>query len=206
VHDVGTEEGTLDVAAFAADEAFIESDSYHGRPLVPVGEVEKHYPPESHAMLTVIGYKRMRDRRSMFERARTLGYDLVNYISKYAIVYEPVEMGQNNIIFGGTYIGPNGCIGDNNVIRPNVYVGHDVKMEDHVFLGPGCTIGGNCFLGSLSYVGIGATVVDGIALAQETLVGAGGVLLQNSERYGTYVGVPARKITEHEQTGIEISK
>jgi acetyltransferase-like isoleucine patch superfamily enzyme len=44
-------------------------------------------------------------------------------------------------------------------------------------------------------VGIGATVSNGLTVCGDCMIGAGAVVVKNIDAPGTYVGVPARRMT-----------
>lgn len=46
------------------------------------------------------------------------------------------------------------------------------------------------------WMGAGVRVLDGVKVAKGTVVAAGAVLTKNTEAFGVYAGVPARKISE----------
>jgi UDP-N-acetylbacillosamine N-acetyltransferase len=190
------------IAAYTADRAYLNCDQFLGSPLIPFETIADAFPSDQYDMLVAIGYKRMRDRALLIKRAREKGYTLINWISKRALINQPCEMGVNNIIDGGIYIGAETKLGDNNVIRPNAYFGHETQMGNHNYIAPGVNIGGGCRIGNLCYIGIGATVIDQRNLADETLIGAGALMLHHSEPFSKYLGVPARKSGTHEKTGI----
>ncbi len=190
------------IAAYTADHAYLNSDQFLGSPLIPFETVLDAFPPDQYDMLVAIGYKQMRERALLFERAKLKGYTLINWISRRAIINMPFELGTNNIINGGVYIGPGAVLGDGNVLRPNIYLGHRTQMGCHNYIAPGVNIGGGCEIGNLCYIGIGATVIDQRKLADETLIGAGALMLHHSESCSKYLGVPARKFGSHEETGI----
>ncbi|OGW53952.1 MAG: hypothetical protein A2Y81_03175 [Nitrospirae bacterium RBG_13_43_8] len=202
IHQNITDQGGLEIVAFTADRKFVTEQTFRGLPLVDFEEVEKIYPPDEFTMLVVIAFWRMRNREVMFNKAKSKGYSLENFIGSGVIVPSDLIMGENNIINEGVILGPFGRLGDNNMIRPNTYIGHNFKIHSHCYVAPGCNIGGGCEIKSLSFVGIGSTLRDRITLERETLIGAGSLVLQNTEPWSKYVGSPARKMGEHAETGI----
>jgi len=192
----------FNIAAYSADEEYIQEEQFLGKPLVPFGKVQDLFPPKDFAMLLLIGYKRMRDRATMFSKAKVKGYSLANCIAGNVNYFDDLILGENNIIFSGTYIGVGTAIGNNNVIRPNVYIGHNVSMGDHCYISPGCNIGGSCVLEDMSFLGLGSTITDGRTIARENLVGAGSLILKDTEPFGKYLGSPAVKKGSHSEKGI----
>ena len=51
-----------------------------------------------------------------------------------------------------------------------------------------------CRIGNDVWIGDEVTILGGINIADGTVIGAGAVVTKNTEPYGIYVGVPARKI------------
>ena len=192
------------VCAVAADAAFIRSPDFRGLPLVPLADVPARFPAADHAMLVAVGYRRMRSRRDMFERARALGYRLVNYVARGARVSPGLRMGENTIIFDSAHLDPMVRLGSNVIVRPMAYVGHDVVIEDHCFIAPGATIGGGCRVGRLSFIGLGATVTTAATVAEECLVGAATLVLKATDPCGLYVGQPARRVRDLAESGVVI--
>ncbi len=202
IHQNIIDQGGLEIIAFTADREFIKDRTLRGLPVVDFEEVEKSYPPGEFSMLVVIAFWRMRNREFMFNKAKSKGYILENFIGSGVSLPSNVVMGENNIINEGVTLGPAGQLGDNNMIRPNSYIGHNFKIHSHCYIAPGCTIGGGSEIKSLSFIGIGATVVDSITIERETLIGAGSLVLKNTDPWSQYFGSPAKKLGEHAETGI----
>lgn len=194
----------IEIAGFAADDEYVNSDTYKGYPLVCFRDVQDAYPPSDFDMLALFGHKCMRDREMKFLAAKDKGYRLINYIDDTAFVSASVTIGENNVIFGQTYIGLSGKMGDNNVIRPNTYVGHDFKISNHIYIAPGCNIAGYCTIKDFCFIGIGSVITSRVTLEDETLLCAGSLLLKDTEKYSKYLGSPAKKVGEHEAEGIKV--
>lgn len=192
----------FNIVSYTADEKFIHGNEFLGKPLVPFETVENIFPPRQYSMLLLIGYKRMRDREKMFLRAKKKGYCLPNCIAGNVNYFDDLIMGENNIIFSGTYICAETVIGNNNIIRPNVFLGHNLTMGDHCYISPGCNIGGYCQLEDMSFIGQGTNATNGIRISRENLIGAGSLLLKDTEPYGKYIGSPAVLKGKHEEEGI----
>jgi UDP-N-acetylbacillosamine N-acetyltransferase len=206
VYTMACHEQTLSVAAFTADAEYCTGDTFMDLPLVDFNSVESAYPPDEYNMLAIIGYRNMRNRKGMFEKVKTRGYSMPNVIGRQVNCTGDPVIGENNLIFSGTYLGLFGSIGDNNIIRPNTYLGHNTVIGSHNYIAPGCNIGGNCAVGDLCFIGIGATVIDGIRIGDETQLGPASLTLKDTEPCSFYAGNPAKKIREHRDTGIIIER
>jgi sugar O-acyltransferase (sialic acid O-acetyltransferase NeuD family) len=187
----------------AADRAGAPA-AFAGLPLVAFEEIAERFPPATHDMLVLIGYKRMRERAAMFARAKERGYRLANLISPSSQVAEDVELGENVIIGDFVFIGSDVRLGNQVIIRPSSHIGHHTRIDDHAFIAPGCMIASACRIGELSYLGIGVTVIEKVTLGRETLAAAGSVVCGDVAPHSQVLGNPAAKVGEHPETGIMI--
>lgn len=189
-------------AAFVVDDEFYNNKTYYDLPVVCISKVKEIYPPDKYDMLIVSGRQVMRNREKMYVNAKSLSYHLINYISPNAIIEHDVEMGDNNIILSGVFIGFGGKIGSNNIIRHKVYIGHESIIGDHNIITSNCTIGGLSKIGNLSYIGLATTMKDRSIIGDECLIGMGSVVTKEIEPYSTAYGVPAKVASQHKETGI----
>src|SRR5689334_23728867 len=87
------------VVAFTVDRAYVKSDTYLGRPLVPFEEVGERYPPREYSMFIAVSYAQLNAlRRAKFEAAKALGYELVSYVSSRATTFPDLDHGDNCFI------------------------------------------------------------------------------------------------------------
>lgn len=191
--------------AVATDAPLAAGDRFHGLPMVAFEMLEDSYPPTEADLLVAIGYARMHDRRKMFERAKALGYRLVNCVAQGARVYPDLVIKENIIVFDFAYIGPGVRLGTNTLVRPQSYIGHDGVIADHVVVSPSVTIGGRCRIGALSFLGIGATVIDSITVGDECPIGAGALVVKDTLPRGCYIGQPARRVKDFDESGVVLS-
>ncbi len=193
------------IEACCVDNEYLESDEFYGYKMVGFSDIENVYPPSEFDMIsTVFSPSGMRNRINLFRRIKEKGYFMRNYISPLANVSNNIIMGENNLIFAFANVGSNGVLGNDNFIRHNVYLGHDFNIKDGNTISPGCIISGQCSIGNRCYLGVGAVVVENIIIADETLIGAGAVVVKNTEEFTKYMGVPAKEVSKHIDTGIVI--
>jgi sugar O-acyltransferase (sialic acid O-acetyltransferase NeuD family) len=193
------------IACFTVDRDYLISPTFLGLPLVSIDEIQRLYPPKEYDMIALMaGYTDMRSRDSMYRKGKEKGYVMRNYISLKADITPEITMGENNVIFGQTHIGPGGILGNNNLIRQNVYLGHDFCLGNNIVITAGCNIGGNCSINDTSYIGLGATIKNNIVIEEETLIGAGSVVIRNTEPFSANVGNPSRIIGYHQEKGIRL--
>ena len=196
--------GDIEIAAFCVDRRYRIADEFCGLPIVDFETVTDVYPIDEYKMFVLCGYSRMRERETMYLKAKAKGYTLGNYISPRAAVDTIPVMGDNNIIMANSYIGFNGKMGSNNIIRQNVYLGHEFTLGNHNIISAGCVFGGNTTIKNLSFFGLGATGKNGLIFGEEALVGMGSNVVRNVPDWATVLGNPAKVISTHEEEGIII--
>jgi sugar O-acyltransferase (sialic acid O-acetyltransferase NeuD family) len=200
-------EGLAQVVAYSADRAYLKDDApFDGLPVRPFEEIEGSHPPSHIGMFVAIGYKAMRARKLMFDRAKTKGYRLINVISRRAISYPDLEIGENNILMPEVVVEPLARIGHNNVFWSGTMVGHGVAVGDHNYFAARCILGGDSRVGDLCFLGNGAIAGNGLEIQSETQVLPGSVLSESTQAATKYIGNPARAIGTHADTGIVIAR
>lgn len=126
------------------------------------------------------------------------GVTFRSIVAPAAWVSRSVVIGIGSIIAPGAVITAGTVIGDHVIVNVGASIGHGCVIDDYVTISPGCRIAGRCHLRAGTFVGIGASISSGVTLAEGSVIGAGATVLEDTERNGTYVGVPARLISTRE--------
>ena len=156
-------------------------------------------------MFVAVGYKHMRARRQMFIKAKDLGYTLATYISSKAHIDASNQIGENCMLLHGAILEPFAQVQDNCFINTATVICHHAKIQSHCFIAAKALVGGFTKIGSNSFLGFQSTVVQKLSLSSETLLAANSLLLKNSKKSTMYAGSPAKIISEHTDSGIQIS-
>jgi acetyltransferase-like isoleucine patch superfamily enzyme len=97
---------------------------------------------------------------------------------------------------GGLTIGPYCNIAAHCVLAT---VGHDPVIRDQpMALVPGCS--GPITLVEDVWLGANVTVTSNVTIAKGCIIGANAVVNKNTEAFGLYVGVPARKVRDRKKS------
>ncbi len=107
-----------------------------------------------------------------------------------------VIFGAGNIVCAGAIFTTDITVGSFNVFNLNCTVGHDSKIGDCNVFNPTVNISGGVDIGNKVLVGTGAQVLQYLSVCDEVIIGAGAVVAKNVEGSGTYVGIPARKLSK----------
>lgn len=114
---------------------------------------------------------------------------------------ENIILGKNSYINGGYVLaGLNSkiIIGNNCLISYEVHLRttmHNYNNKNILILDQGNTekdiiIEDDC------WIGFGAQIVPGVRVKEGSVIGAGAIVTHDTEQYGVYAGIPARKIGE----------
>ena len=104
-------------------------------------------------------------------------------------------IGEGTVIMAGAVVNPCAVIGKHCIINTKASIDHDNRIGDYTHISVGATLAGTVTVGSTVWVGAGAVISNNITICDDSMIGAGAVVVRSIEEPGTYVGVPARKIT-----------
>jgi sugar O-acyltransferase (sialic acid O-acetyltransferase NeuD family) len=186
----------LTVLGFVVDSDKQSGDEFCDLPVFTWDAFILQYSPDEVCLFIAVGYKSMRGRGFLFERARSSGYTLQNLVSSSFYSAQTVHMGENNFIMPGVVIEPGVTLGDNNVIWSNTTICHDSIIGNHNFFAAKTTVGGEVSVGDCCFLGFSSTVVHHLTICDDVLLAAQSLLLDDADRLGWYQGVPARRMKE----------
>ena len=183
------------VVAFTVHREYLpEEDSFEGLPVVPFEQIEGYYSPSEYHLFAPMTARRMnRLRESIYNQIKEKGYDLISYVSSKATVFPGAKIGENCFILEDNTIQPYTPIGNNVVMWSGNHIGHHGLIKDHVFFTSHVVLSGHCVVESYCFFGVNSTIRDGIHLAEGSLIGMGALVTKDTEPWGVYTGVPARK-------------
>jgi UDP-perosamine 4-acetyltransferase len=139
-----------------------------------------------------IGSNRLRERLADFAVAQ--GYELVNAISRHAVISPTAQMGTGIAVMAGAVINAEAFVDSLAIINTGACVDHDCRIGKAAHVAPQCGLAGNVTVGSKSFLGIGSRVIPEISIGSDVMVGAGSVVVTNIENDQTVVGIPARPL------------
>ena len=74
------------------------------------------------------------------------------------------------------------------------HIGHDCIVGDYLSMMPGSIISGNVTIGDNVYLGTNSTIKEKTKLCDNLVIGMGGVVVNDINIHGTYIGLPVKKI------------
>lgn len=188
-----THDSDRQVVAFTVDRHYMTNDMLFGLPIVPIDEVVARYPPERFDMFVTVGYGRVNKfREERYLEAKSMGYELISYVSSTATVAADVEFGDNCFIMENNVIQPFVKIGNDVTMWSGSCVGHESVIEDHCFVAAHVVISGFVTIERNCFLGVNATLRDEITIARECVIGAGAVVMKSTREREVLVGPTGR--------------
>lgn len=132
-------------------------------------------------------------RKNIYEKYNLNYYTAIHPSSNIGI---DVEIKEGTVVMANVCINSNAKIGKNCIINTGSIVEHDNIIEDYVHISPNATLCGTVKVGAYTHIGSGAIVKNNTKITKDCIIGAGAVVVKNIEEKGTYVGVPARKMSK----------
>jgi sugar O-acyltransferase (sialic acid O-acetyltransferase NeuD family) len=183
-----TRDAKREVRAFTVDRAFLNADSYLGRPLVAFEEMDRSHPPGDFDSFVALSYRGMnRLRAEKYAALKERGYELATYVSSRCTWLADEPPGDNCFILEDNTVQPFVRIGNDVTLWSGNHIGHDSVIGDHCFISSHVVISGHVTLGPYCFLGVNATLRNGIHLAPGTLVGAGAVIMKDTVDRGVYL-------------------
>jgi len=141
------------------------------------------------AFITVGSIKSTKVRHILFEKAESIGFNMVNIIDKSAVVSEYAKLGKGIFIGKCTIVNADATIGDEAIINTNSVIEHECAVGSFTHISVGAKLCGNVKIGNDSLIGAGSVVIQGIEIGNNVIIGAGSTVIDNVNDNTTRVGL-----------------
>lgn len=176
-----THDSTFSVAGFSVEKNYLKADTFFGLPVVPLEELERHFPPDQYlAFVAVSSTQLNRVRTRLYHSLKKRGYRFASYVSSRAFVWHNVEVGENCLVFENNTIQPFVKIGDNVVLWSGNHIGHNTVIRDNCFIASQVVISGFCDIGENCFLGVNSTIINNIKVAKDCFIGAGALIQKDT--------------------------
>lgn len=175
-----THDSPYDVVGFAVEREFLTKGSLFGLPVVPLEELETHFPSAGHSFYAALVYTGMnRLRTRLYKQVKAMGYAPASYVSSRAFVWHNVEIGEHAFIFEDNTLQPFVVLGDNVVLWSGNHIGHHSRINDNCFIASQVVVSGFCSIGENCFVGVNATFGNNLSVGDDCLIGAGALIARD---------------------------
>ncbi|MEQ8907581.1 MAG: DapH/DapD/GlmU-related protein [Vicingaceae bacterium] len=121
--------------------------------------------------------------------------DQKNLIHASAIV-ETEKVGKANQILALSYLSATAEVGNSNIIYSHSTIEHEVVLGNYNIVTVNVSLCGRVKIGDSCFFGAGSTILPGVEICDNVTIGAGAVVTKTITEAGTYVGIPAKKISK----------
>lgn len=137
-----------------------------------------------------------RTRRRVMERVlENPALKAATLIDPSAIVGRNAGVGEGCVVCAGTVLAISSQLADHVIVNLNCTIGHDTVLEPFCTVHPGSNLSGKVHVGACTDIGTGTKVIQGKIICPGCVLGAGAVVVKDITEPGTYVGIPARRIS-----------
>ena len=137
-----------------------------------------------------------RTRRKVMERVlANKNLHPATLIDPAAIVGRNARVGEGCVVCAGTVLAISSRLEAHTIVNLNCTIGHDTVLDPFCTVHPGTNVSGKVHVGACTDIGTGTKIIQGLSVCSECTLGAGSVVVRNITEPGTYVGVPARRIS-----------
>jgi UDP-perosamine 4-acetyltransferase len=143
----------------------------------------------SHAFVA-LGDNRLRAK--MLHCVSSLGFHLLNAISRHAVLSPSVTVRAGVAVMPGAIVNADTVISDGVIVNTGATVDHDCRLGAHCHIAPGTNLAGNVHIGSGAFLGTGVRVIPRVRIGEWSTVGAGAVVISDLPDNVVAIGVPAR--------------
>jgi sugar O-acyltransferase (sialic acid O-acetyltransferase NeuD family) len=173
--------------AFTVDRDYIESQTFHGLPVIPFDELPSRHGPQDVHLFVALSYAKVNAIRARkVEEARRVGYRLASYVSSKATIFPDLAVGDNCFILEDNTVQPFARIGNNVTLWSGNHIGHHAVIEDDCFISSHVVISGGVRVGRGTFIGVNSTVRDHVSIGERCVIGAGSLLLTDAADEGVY--------------------
>ncbi|MCR4639503.1 acetyltransferase [Ruminococcus sp.] len=141
------------------------------------------------AFITVGSIKSTKVRHILFEKAETIGFNMINIIDKSATVSEYAKLGKGIFIGKCTIVNADAAIGDAAIINTNSVIEHECVVGNFTHISVGAKLCGNVKIGNDTFIGAGSVVIQGVRIGNNVIIGAGSTVIDNVNDNATKVGL-----------------
>jgi sugar O-acyltransferase (sialic acid O-acetyltransferase NeuD family) len=180
------------VVGFAVDRAYKEVDEFYKLPVYAIEDLDTIYGPDEADAFVAVGYQQMNSiREILYNKIKSMGYFLPNYISPKCSFLTELGIGDNNFILEDNTIQPFVKIGNNNVLWSGNHIGHDVAIGNNNFISSHVVISGFTKIENNCFFGVNSTLRDNITIGNKALIAAGAVIMKSVNPGEVYLGPKA---------------
>ena len=140
------------------------------------------------ALVTVGQVENAKVRIRLYERIKTIGFNVPSIKSKSAYVSNHAIISDGTIIMHNVIVNSGVHIGENCIVNTSSLIEHDVKVSNHCHISTGVTVNGGVRIGSNTFIGSRSVIRENLSIGDNCVIGMGTVLLNDMSSESKAVG------------------
>jgi len=174
---------------------YIKGKSYHNIPILNFNHNKMKV-----LMLSLGNEKTIPHKIKLYEKLKKYNIKYPNYIHKSSIISKTSIIGIGNQIFPRVIINNESKIGNFCIINTGSIIEHNCYIDDFSSISPGSILCGEVIIGKGTFIGANSTIINGIKIGDNVIIGAGSTVIRDIPKNTVFVGCPARKIKNNENS------
>ena len=130
----------------------------------------------SSVLVTVGQIKSPEIRISLFERAKSLGFNFPVIRSHHSCISKSAQIGEGTILMNHSLINTSVEVGVNCIINTKALIEHDAQIGSHCHVSTGAIINGGVRVEDRCFIGSGAIIHEGVTIGADSIISAGQVI------------------------------
>ncbi len=157
-----------------------------------LGKPSNLEPPKDVHVTIAIGSNLVRQKLDL---ALSSHFSWATVIHPKAILSSRAILQAGTVVFAGAVIQADAVIGQHCIVNSSASIDHDCKIADYCHVAPNATLTGGVTLETGVFIGAGSVVIPNKHIGAWSTLGAGSVCVENLDSNGTFVGIPAKRLT-----------
>ncbi len=186
--DVIEQEGKFEIAGLIGLPDQVGTKHFNYEVIGTDSELESFLIQFKFALVTVGQVENAKVRIRLYERIKTIGFNVPSIKSKSAYVSNHAIISDGTIIMHNVIVNSGVHIGENCIVNTSSLIEHDVKVSNHCHISTGVTVNGGVRIGSNTFIGSRSVIRENLSIGDNCVIGMGTVLLNDMSSESKIVG------------------
>ncbi|TRX70542.1 NeuD/PglB/VioB family sugar acetyltransferase [Carboxylicivirga sp. M1479] len=139
------------------------------------------------AIITVGQIRSAKVRILLFEKLKTIGFQLPVIISPLAYVSSSAHIEEGSIVMHHALVNTEAHVGQNNIINSKALIEHESTIGKHNHISTACQLNGQVKVADECFIGSGSTIANNVSIVSNVIVPAGTNVYKNINKAGIYI-------------------
>lgn len=186
--DVIEQEGKFEIAGLVGLPNQVGTKHFGYEVIGTDSDLESFFVQFKFALITVGQIESAKVRIRLYEKIKTIGFNIPSIKSKSAYVSNHSIISDGTIVMHNAIINSGVHIGENCIINTSSLIEHDVKVSNHSHISTSVTINGGVRIGSNTFIGSRSVIRENLSIGDNCIVGMGTMLLNNMSSESKVIG------------------